>query len=72
MENGKMLVGSISYAIKAKRLLAKEGIRADLIKVTEHTSGCSYGLSFPARESYRVHAILSSAGIRIKLREDHP
>ena len=70
MENGRILVGSISYAIKAKRLLEKEGITADLIKETEHTTGCSYGLSFPARESFRIHAILAGAGIRTKSREE--
>ena len=69
MENGKVLVGSISYAIKAKRLLAKEGITVDLIKESDHSSGCSYGLSFPARESYRVFAILNRAGIHTKQRE---
>ena len=69
MENGRVLVGSISYAIKAKRTLAKEGIAADLVKETDQTSGCSYGLSFRAEESYRVHAILSGAGIRTKSRE---
>lgn len=70
MENGRILVGSISYAIKAKRLLAKEGIFANLIKETDRTTGCSYGLSFSARDAYRVSTILSAAGIRTKTREE--
>jgi len=70
MEKGNVLVGSISYAIKAKRLLAKEGISAELIKETDHSSGCSYGLSYEARDSYRIFAVLSAAGIRIKQREE--
>lgn len=69
MENGKLLIGSISYAIKAKRLLAREGIAANLIKETDHTSGCSYGLSFDGRDAFRISSVLKSAGIQIKTRD---
>ena len=69
MGNEKIIIGSISYAIKAKRLLAKEGISADLIKETDRSTGCSYGLSYPSREAFRVSAVLSSAGIPLKQRE---
>lgn len=69
MRNTKILIGSISYAIKAKRLLAREGITANVVKETDKTEGCSYGLSFADRDAYRVSAILSSAGIGIKMRE---
>ena len=65
----KIMIGSISYAIKAKRLLAKEGITADLIKDTDRSAGCSYGLSYPSRYAFRVSTILSSAGISIRERE---
>ena len=68
MENGKLLIGSISYAIKAKRLLSRAGIAANLIKETDHTSGCSYGLSFDGRDSFKVSAVLKDAGIRPKSR----
>ena len=70
MENGRILVGSISYAIKAKRILEKEGINATLVKESDRTTGCSYGLSFDARHAYRVYAVLSKAGIRLRARED--
>ena len=70
MENERILVGSISYAIKAKRLLAKEGIASNLIKDSTHTSGCSYGLSFDPRDAFRISAVLSEAGIRTKGPED--
>ncbi len=69
MEYGKILIGSISYAIKAKRLLAREGISANVVKETDKTEGCSYGLSFPERDAYRVSAILRQAGIGFKTRE---
>ena len=69
MGNQKILIGSISYAIKAKRLLAREGISANVVKETDRTEGCSYGLSFPDRDAYRASAILSQAGIGIKTRE---
>ena len=70
MENERILVGSISYAIKAKRLLAKEGILANIVKETDHTEGCSYGLSFAEKDAYRVFPALAGAGIRIRVRED--
>ncbi|MBP5348903.1 MAG: DUF3343 domain-containing protein [Clostridia bacterium] len=69
MEYGKILIGSISYAIKAKRLLAREGITANVVKETDKTEGCSNGLSFSERDAYRVTAILSQAGIGFKMRE---
>ena len=70
MENRRILVGSISYAIKAKRLLAKEGILANIVKETSHTEGCSYGLSFAEKDAYRVSAVLAGAGIRTRSREE--
>lgn len=70
MKKSKVLVGSISYAIKGKRILAKEGITANLIKESDHTAGCSYGLSFEERDEYRVYPILSAAGIPIKQKEE--
>ena len=70
MEDRRILVGSISYAIKAKRLLAKEGITANVIKETDRTEGCSYGLSFAERDAYRVFPLLSDAGIRLRSREE--
>ena len=69
MEYGKILIGSISYAIKAKRLLVREGITANVVKETDKTEGCSYGLSFSECDAYRVTAILSQAGIGFKMRE---
>ena len=72
MENRRIIVGSISYAIKAKRLLAKKGILAGIVKETDHTEGCSYGLSFAEKDAYRVYTVLADAGIRIKTREDRP
>lgn len=69
MENERILVGSISYAIKAKRLLSKEGIFANIVKETDRGEGCSYGISFPKRDEYRVQTILSFSGIRAKSRE---
>lgn len=72
MEDRRILVGSISYAIKAKRLLAKEGILANIVKETDRAEGCSYGLSFAERDAYLVYPLLADAGIRIKSKENRP
>ena len=69
MGNQKILIGSISYAIKAKRLLAREGITSNLVKESDNTSGCSYGISFDGRDSFRISAVLKDAGIPIKTRD---
>ena len=69
MENGMILVGSVSYAMKAKRLLSRNGIRVNIVKDSENKAGCSYGLSFDERDRFRIAAILAEAGIRIRERE---
>ena len=41
MDNTTLTVGSITYAIKARRLLLHEGIKARTVKlVTDESGGC--------------------------------
>ena len=43
-------VGSVTYAIKVKKILAGIGIKSKLIKVdsTKSEKGCEYGVEFPS------------------------
>ena len=46
MDNTIITLGSVTYAMKARRLLLREGIRSRLVKVLpENTdNGCTHGL----------------------------
>ena len=43
-------VGSVTYAIKVKKILSGIGIKSKLIKVdsSKSQSGCEYGVEFPS------------------------
>ena len=45
-----LTVGSVTYAIKAKKALLGIGIKSKLIKVTSSLKnlGCEYGIEFPS------------------------
>lgn len=62
-------IGSVTYAMKAKELLAKSGISARVIRLKPEQSpnGCAYGLELACREGARASALLGSAGIRFTL-----
>lgn len=72
MKTAVITVGSVTYALKAKKLLAREGLTAKLVKADPSDkggSGCTYGLEFPARDFYTVASILRSAGIYYQIYE---
>ena len=43
-------VGSVTYAIKTKKILSGMGIKSKLIKVdsSKSNNGCEYGVEFPS------------------------
>ncbi len=57
--------GSMTYAIKARRALAAEGINVRVLKLGEtgKKKGCIYGIEFPCSLSGNVRAVLSRSGI---------
>lgn len=59
------LTGSVTYAIKAKRLLAESSILVQTTKVSSHRGrkGCIYGIEFPCQQANNIRRILESAGI---------
>ena len=66
----KHLIGmtSITYAVKAEKLLRNKGIRVKIVPTPKTAgSGCGYSLELRENESLdRVLAILSAGGIKIK------
>lgn len=65
MKNLIMLT-SITYAMKAKEILIRQGIRSDIVRTPKHNSptGCGYSLFVPGKFDEAV-SIISSAGIKI-------
>ena len=50
MKQTTITVGSVTYAIKAKKVLSGIGIKSKLIKVdtSKRGLGCEYGIEFPS------------------------
>ena len=62
-------VSSVTYALKAKKLLERERIKATLIKNDSSTNqkGCTYGVRIDASYLYDAVAILKSKGIEYSI-----
>lgn len=60
LENTVITLSSITYAMKAKKLLSRAGIRSELIKVDSSKSkkGCAFGLEIPTSRFYDAVAEL--------------
>ena len=64
-------IGSVTYAMKAKKALERIGIRASLIKVTprKEGDGCTYGIEYDAAHEMAVAGVLRTLGISRRPRE---
>lgn len=58
MQKNTLTVNSVTYAIKARKLLARDRIQSKLVKVDSSSSGCTYGIEFDAENFYAVVKIL--------------
>lgn len=61
-----IMVSSITYAMKGRQILAKYGIRSDIVRTPSQIRGnsCGYSLYVPTRTD-EAQRILESAGIRV-------
>ncbi len=60
-------LGSVTYAEKAMRILARAAIYSEIVKLDEKNSrGCVYGLEFACSQAENVKTVLRQAGIKIK------
>ena len=65
MKTEMILIGSITYALKAKTALGEAGVKARLRKLQpKHYDGCSYGLEIPEGNLLAVAAVLRPLGIQ--------
>lgn len=66
--NTTLTVGSVTYAIKARRLLLHEGIKAHTVKLTDGKSGgCTHGIVIPSSRFFDAVVILKKNGIDYSL-----
>lgn len=75
LDNTTIAVGSITYAVKARRLLARGGIKTRLIKLSssESASGCAHGIVIASARFFDAVVILKENGIPYSLyREGTP
>ena len=58
-------VGSVTYAIKVKKLLERSGITSKVVKVesSKSSKGCTYGIKIPTTLFYNAVVLLKNKGI---------
>ncbi|MBQ1244865.1 MAG: DUF3343 domain-containing protein [Clostridia bacterium] len=66
MPNRTIKVGSITYAMKARKALSNISISAKISKITA-VNGCEYSIQFPASEYYSVIAELKKHNIKYEV-----
>jgi hypothetical protein len=68
---GKSVIrlGSVTNSIKIKKLLSKNGIRCEVVKVglRDGDSGCSYGIAFNNEKYFDVVLFLKNWGVEYTL-----
>lgn len=63
MNKSTITVGSVTYAIKLKKLLSREGIQSELVKVSdEERRGCTHGLKIKRTDLFSAIGILREKG----------
>lgn len=62
------VIGSATWAAKARDALATASIRADVIKVSSQSKhgGCIYGIRFASAQKSNVFFVLGRAGISVR------
>ena len=65
MDTTTITVGTLTYAIKARKLLLKKGVPTKLVKVDTMKSdnGCAYGIKLPSSYFYTAVMELKNNGI---------
>ncbi len=58
-------LGSVTYAMKAQKLLHAAAIPANITK-NEGAHGCSYALNFSCAQLNNVKTVFANEGIRVK------
>ncbi len=59
-------MGSVTYAMKAQKLLLAAAIPATVIKQETEGKGCSYALSFSCAQINNVKTVFANERIKVK------
>ena len=59
-------VGTVTYAIKLKKLLLRAGIRSELVKVSAvgDDAGCVHGVSISDKDFYSAVVVMKEHGVK--------
>ncbi len=73
MNTTTITVGSVTYAIKVRKLFERAGIRSNLIKadISKKSNGCVYGIKISSEFFYDAIAILKKHGIQYSVYSDY-
>ena len=71
MNNITVTVGSVTYAIKLRKLLSREGIQSKLVKVEDVKGGlgCTHGVSLKTTDFLSAIVIMRENGINYSVYE---
>ena len=63
--NARLGLDSVTYAMQARDILAKRGVRASVVRLHrgESSMGCAFGIELSRRDIMAASSLLSSAGI---------
>ena len=62
------VIGSATYASKARDVLGRAAVRAEVIKLSNSAThaGCVYGVAFPSVQKPNAAYVLDRAGIAVR------
>lgn len=68
MKKDIITIPTVTMALKAKKLLARQGVKARVINIsgTQSKNGCAYGIEFDSSHYFSVVSILKNAEIPYK------
>ncbi len=66
MNINTITLGTVSSAIKTRRLLARNKIKTEIIKISKVKSGadCNYGIQFAEEDFFDIVVLLRENGIK--------
>ena len=62
------VLGAMTKAMQAERILAQASIRASVVKVSSssHANGCVYGIVYPCNQDKLIREVLGRSGIKVR------
>jgi len=64
VSNEVIRLSSVTYAIRAQKVLEQKGIRSYVKRVADQNNGCGYGLEIQG-DVHTASRLISESGIRI-------